>query len=61
MVVFLFTTTSALNFFFVVGVGDDVFDGVDDVTDDFGLADDFAWVDVVEDVFGKSVTETEAN
>ena len=58
MVVFLFTTTSALNFFFVVGAGDDV---VDDVTDDFGLADDFAWVDVVEDVFGKSVTETEAN
>ena len=58
VVVFLFTTTSALNFFFVVGAGDDV---VDDVTDDFGLADDFAWVDVVEDDFEKSVTEMEAN
>ena len=54
VVVFLFTTTSALNFFFVVGAGDDV-------TDDVGLADDFAWVDVVEDDFEKSVTEMEAN
>ena len=58
VVVFLFTTTSALNFFFVVGAGDDV---VDDVTDGFGLADDFAWVDVVEDDFEKSVTEMEAS
>ena len=54
VVVFLFTTTSALNFFFVVGAGDDV-------TDDVGLADDFAWVDVVEDDFEKSVTEMEAS
>ena len=61
VVVFLFTTTSALNFFFDVGGGDDVIDRVDDVTDDFGLVDDFAWVDVVEDVFEKSVTEMEAN